>query len=181
MNLTKQGIPMTTASAARRNGDKPFIIQRTFDAPRARVWSAWTDATELKRWFGPKGMTMPTCKLDLRPGGVFHYCLRTPDGKDMWGKWTFREIVAPAKLVLISSFSDAQGGITAHPMAPTWPREMLSTTTLTERGAKTDLEIRWAAHNATEEEHRTFDAAHAGMQQGWSGTFEQLTAYLAGG
>jgi uncharacterized protein YndB with AHSA1/START domain len=168
----------TNPAAARRNGDKPFIITRTLDAPRARVWKAWTDRDELQRWFGPKGFTMSTATLDLRPGGTFHYCLRTPDGQDMWGRWTFREVVAPERLVLISSFSDAKGGITLHPMSPTWPRETLSTTTFTERGGKTDLEIRWSVWNGTEEEHRTFDGAHAGMTQGWSGTFEQLAAYL---
>jgi uncharacterized protein YndB with AHSA1/START domain len=99
----------------------------------------------------------------------------------MWGKWIFREVAAPARLVLISSFSDAQGGITSHPLAPTWPRETLSTTTFTEQDGKTVVEIRWQVWNGSEEEHRTFDAAHAGMTQGWTGTFEQLAAYLAKG
>lgn len=170
---------MSTPTAARRNGDQPFIISRTFAAPRQRVWRAWTDAAELKRWFGPKGCTLPICNLDLRPGGTCHYCMRTPDGHEMWGKWTFREITPPERLVLISSFSDAAGGITRHPMSPTWPQETLSTTTFSEQDGKTTLEIRWQVWNGTAEEHQTFDAAHAGMQQGWGGTMDQLTAYLA--
>jgi hypothetical protein len=64
-------------------------------------------------------------------------------------------------------------------MAPTWPRETLSTTVLTERGGTTELELTWSAHNATPEKQATFDGAHAGMEQGWSGTFAQLVAYLA--
>lgn len=155
-----------------------FVISRIFDAPREKVWRAWTDREELMKWFGPKGSSIPHAKLDLRPGGVFHYAMRTQDGHTMWGKWIFREIVAPEKLVLISSFSDAQGGITRHPMSANWPLETLSTTTFEEQDGKTKLTIRWAPWNATDTEHKTFADAHNGMQQGWGGTFEQLAAYL---
>src|SRR4051812_38103836 len=119
MTLPKQAAPPI----------KPFLVSRIFDAPRERVWKAWTEREELMKWFGPKGVTIQKAVLDLKPGGTFHYCMRTPDGKDMWGKWTFREIVAPEKLVLISTFSDEKGGITRHPMVPDWPQQTLSTTT----------------------------------------------------
>ena len=83
-------------------------------------------------------------------------------------------------MVFISSFSDEAGGTTRHPMAPTWPLEMLSTFTFEEQpGGKTKVTIRWSPHNATEEERKTFDAGHDSMRQGWSGTLEQLEAYLA--
>ena len=163
----------------RRHGDKPFVISRTFAAPREMVWRAWTDPAHLMRWFGPTGCTMPVCKLDLRPGGTCLYCLLTPDGSEMWGKWTFREITPPERLVLIQCFSDAQGGVTTHPMAPTWPRETLSTTTFSERDGKTTVEINWRVWDGTEGEHSTFDGAHDSMRQGWGGTLERLAAYLA--
>ena len=155
-----------------------FIISRAFDAPRALVWQAWTEEKHLQQWFGPKGVTIPVCKMDFRPGGSFHYCMRMPDGKEMWGKWLFREIVVAERLVLINCFSDANGGITRHPMSASWPLEMLSTTTFTEQNGKTTVTLRWAAHNATEEERRTFNTSHDGMNQGWTGTFEQLENYL---
>jgi uncharacterized protein YndB with AHSA1/START domain len=117
--------------------------------------------------------------LELHPGGLFHYCLTTPDQNQMWGKWTFREIDPPNRLVLISSFSDANGGITRHPMSAGWPLETLSTTTFTAQGNKTLLTIEWAPHNASAEECAVFDAALDGMTHGWTGTFEQLDAYLA--
>ncbi len=160
-------------------GSKDFILTRVFNAPRVLVWKAWTDPEHLKKWFGPKGFTMPGCSMDLRPGGVFHYGLRSPQGHEMWGKWTFKEINPPEKLVLVSSFSDAQGGITRHPMSATWPLETLSTTTFTEEAGKTTLTLRWSAYHATEAEQTTFDSAHAGMTQGWGGTMAQLEAYLA--
>jgi uncharacterized protein YndB with AHSA1/START domain len=158
---------------------QPFVIARTFDAPRDKVWKAWTERDRLLQWFGPKGFKMTTAKLDLRPGGTFHYCLQTPDGKEMWGKFVYREISAPERIVLVNSFSDEKGGLTRHPMAATWPLEMLSTTRLIEEGGKTKLIIEWSPLNPTDEERKTFDGAHDGMKQGWSGTMDQLAEYLA--
>ena len=56
----------------------------SFNASRDRVWKAWTERDQLLQWFGPKGFKMTTAKLDLRPGGTLHYCLRSPDGKEIW-------------------------------------------------------------------------------------------------
>jgi uncharacterized protein YndB with AHSA1/START domain len=162
-----------------KNPANKFVISRTLNAPRDKVWRAWTEREELMKWFGPKGVTIPVANLDLRPGGIFHYCMRTPDGHEMWGKWTFREIDAPKKLVLISTFSDAQGGITRDPMAADWPLQTLSTTTFEAQGDNTLLTISWSPWQASEAEIKKFAESHAGMQHGWGGTFEQLTAYLA--
>jgi uncharacterized protein YndB with AHSA1/START domain len=106
--------------------------------------------------------------------------MKTPDGTVMWGKFVYREVVPPEKLVFISSFSDENGGLSRHPMAPTWPLEMFSVFSFEEQpGGKTKFTVRWSPHNATEEERKTFEAGRAGMNQGWSGTLEQLEAYLA--
>lgn len=99
----------------------------------------------------------------------------------MWGKFVYRGIAAPERVVLIHSFSDEAGGITRYPMAPTWPREMFSTFTLENQDGKTIAQIEWVPLNPTAEERKTFDSSHEGMKQGWSGTFDQLTEYLAKG
>ena len=57
------------------------------------MWKAWTDAKALKKWWGPKGFEVVSTKVDLKPGGIFHYLLRSPNGQDMWGKFVYREIV----------------------------------------------------------------------------------------
>ncbi len=158
---------------------QPFVITREFSAPRELVWKAWTEREHLIKWFGPRGCTISTAQLDFRPGGTFLYAMRGPDGKEMWGKFTYREIVAPQKLVLVNCFSDADGGTTRHPFSATWPLEMLTTTTLAERGDKTLLTIEWVPLNATDEELKTFDAMRDSMTQGWTGTFQQLDEYLA--
>jgi uncharacterized protein YndB with AHSA1/START domain len=97
----------------------------------------------------------------------------------MWGKFVYREIAAPGRIVLVNSFSDEDGGLTRHPFAPTWPLEMLSTATFIEQEGKTKLTVEWSPLNPTDEERKTFEGSHDGMKQGWTGTFEQLEAFLA--
>ena len=164
---------------AKGPAQRPFIISRTFDAPRKLMWKAWSERRRLMEWFGPLGFKMPAAKMDFRPGGSFHYCMESPDGNEMWGKFVYREIIAPEKIVLVNSFSDESGGITRHPMSATWPLEMLSTFTLTEENGRTTATVHWVPLSATEEERKTFDTSHETMKQGWTGTFDQLAAYLA--
>jgi uncharacterized protein YndB with AHSA1/START domain len=105
--------------------------------------------------------------------------MQAPDGNVMWGRWVFRDIVAPERLTMVSSFSDANAGITRHPGAPMWPAEMLGTTTFAAQGARTLLTTHTIAFNATEEECKAFEAGFEGMKLGFSGTFDQFEAYLA--
>lgn len=157
-----------------------FVISRVFDAPRDLVWSCFTDAERLKAWFGPKGSVVVASKMDLRVGGTYHGALRTGDGPVMWAKFVYREVVAPERLVWVHSFSDEAGGLTRHPLSPTWPLELLTTVTFEDvPDGKTRVTLRWSPLNASEEERRTFDAARDGMRGGWSGSFDQLDAYLA--
>jgi uncharacterized protein YndB with AHSA1/START domain len=157
---------------------EPFVISRVFDAPREHVWKAWTEAAQLKQWWGPAGFKVHTCKVDLRPGGVFLYGMTTPDGKDMWGRFVYREIQAPKKLVFIVSFSDPRGGVTRHPWSADWPLQTLSTVTFEEQGRKTKVTVQWVPHDATEVERKTFDEGRDSMKQGWSGTMDQFADYL---
>jgi uncharacterized protein YndB with AHSA1/START domain len=159
---------------------KDFVISRVFDAPRDLMWKAFTEPERMRHWWGPKGFKVIASKMDLRVGGTYHYGLESPDGKPMWGKFVYREITPPERLVFISSFSDEAGGVTRHPMAPNWPLEMLSTFTFEEQpGGKTKFTVRWAPFNPTEEETKVFEAGRDSMTQGWSGTMGQLAAYLA--
>ena len=157
---------------------KPFEISRVYDAPRAKVWQAWTEPSRLKQWWGPRGFKVHTCKVDLRPGGTFLYGMTAPDGSDMWGKFVYREINAPEKLVFVVSFSDPQGGVTRHPMSPDWPEYILSTVEFADLGGKTKVSIRWIPHEASEAERKVFEAGRPSMTQGWGGTLDQLETYL---
>lgn len=161
------------------NTDRPFIISRQFNAPRHLVWKSWTEAERLKQWWGPKGFVVHTAKVDLRPGGMFHFGMTAPDGSEMWGRFLYREIDAPRRMVYINSFSDPEGGLSRHPGHMEWPLQMLSTVTFDEAGGKTTVTVRWEALDATEVERKTFQDGMGSMQQGWTGTFEQLDDYLA--
>ena len=156
-----------------------FVMSRVFDAPRDLLWQCFTDPERMKQWWGPKGFKVIAANMDLRPGGFYHYGLQAPDGSTMWGKFTYREIEKPSRIVLVNAFSDEAGGITRHPMAPSWPLQMLSTFLFDKEGDGTRLTIKWVPLNPTAEERATFEAGFDGMTQGWTGTFEQLEAYLA--
>jgi uncharacterized protein YndB with AHSA1/START domain len=157
---------------------EPFLISHEFDAPREKVWQTWTERECLLQWFGPKGFTMTTANLDFRPGGMFHYALSSPDGKEMWGKWIFREIIAPEKIILANSFSDKDGNLTRPPFPGAWPLQMLTETIFTEQNGNTTITLKWLPLDAVAEEIQTFNAARDSFKQGWTGTFEQLAAYL---
>jgi uncharacterized protein YndB with AHSA1/START domain len=146
------------------------------------VWQAWTEADRLKQWWGPKGFVVTHCKIDLRPGGSMHYCLRTPDGNEMWGKFVYREIVKPERLVFVNSFSDAKGGVTRHPGHASWPLEMLTTVIFEAQGGKTRVTVQWALFDtATDLERKTFDEGRDSMNMGWTGTMDQFAEYLKKG
>jgi len=172
----------TTADAGARSipePDRQFTITRVFDAPRDLVWKAWTEAERLAQWWGPKGFTMLSCTVDLRPGGLFHYGMRAPNGHEMWGRFIYREIAAPERLVFINSFSDEKAGVTRHPLSSTWPLEVLNTARFSEADGKTTIDLRGGPINATDEERMTFQSAFNSMQQGFTGTMDQLADYLA--
>ncbi|MFI5381028.1 MAG: SRPBCC domain-containing protein [Tepidisphaerales bacterium] len=158
--------------------DREFALTRVFDAPRERVFKAWTEPERLAEWWGPKGFTMRVCKLDLRPGGVFHYCMRAPDGRDMWGKFVYREIVAPERLVFVVSFAGEHGNPVRHPFSATWPLEVLNVLTFTDQDGKTTVALRGFPINATELERKTFEDGRGSMQQEFKGTLDQLVDYL---
>ena len=74
-----------------------FVIARLFDAPRQLVWQCFTDPQRMKAWWGPKGSTLVASNMDLRVGGIYHGAMRGPDGRVMWAKFVYREIVAPER------------------------------------------------------------------------------------
>lgn len=161
------------------SNEKAFVISRTFNAPLARVWKAWTDPEQMAQWWGPKGFKADVKRLELKPGGLFHYRMESPQGQEMWGRMVFREIVPNERLVFINSFSDPDGGLTRHPLAPEWPLQMHTTITFTEENGKTTVTVTWLPYEASESEYETFDKGRDSMQGGWTGTFEKLESHLA--
>lgn len=174
-----QTLDRLTEELARAQKPGAFVIARTLAAPRELVFRCWTQAEHLAHWWGPKGLQLSVLKLELRPGGTFHYAMRAPGGFEMFGKFVYRVIQAPERLEYIVSFADAQGGMVRHPMAAGWPLEMLNTVTFREIAGRTTLLLVCEPYQASAEECRTFEANFESMEKGFGGTFEQLLAYLA--
>lgn len=158
-----------------------FTISRVFKAPRARVWQAWTDPAQFSRWFGPKGVVTTVLAFDLRPGGIVHACMETPDGVRMWARFLYREVTPTTRLVWQHAFANDKGEVIRAPFFDgNWPLELLSTAVLADEGDGTRVTITWTPIDATEVERQTFIGNMESMTQGWSGTFDQLEALLAG-
>lgn len=160
------------------NSPKELVISRTFTAPRQKVWDAFTKAEHLQHWWGPKGFGMKNITLDFRPGGQFHYCMVTPDGKEMWGKFEYQDVQPTEKIVFLNMFSDAQGGVTPNPWIPNWPLKVMNTATFEEKDGKTTITLRGGPVNPTPEQQKLFEQNQKNMQDGFKGTWEQLDAYL---
>ncbi len=156
-----------------------FVATRVFDAPRALVWRAFTEPERLAKWWGPKGFTVHTAKVDLRPGGLFLYGLKGPNNAEVWGKFVYREIVAPERFTCVMSFSDPKGGTTRHPGNPAWPLEMLMTVTFIERDGRTTVTLTNEPVNATAAERAAFEEGRNSMRKGFGGTFDQLAEFVS--
>lgn len=156
-----------------------FVITRPFDAPRGAVWKAFSDRDALARWWGPKGCKITIANHEFRPGGFFHYAMQYSTGAAMWGRFLYRDIAAPERMVWLTSFSNPGCGITRAPFHSSIPLEIQNVMTLAEQNGKTTLVLRATPFGASEEEREFFAGFFASLNQGFSGTFDQLEAYLA--
>lgn len=158
-----------------RAAETDLIITRIFNAPRALVWKAWTEPERMKRWWGPKGFTAPVCRIDLRVGGTYLNCMRSPEGKDYWSAGVYREIVEPERLVCTDSFADEKGNVVPashYGMSGDWPLEMLVTVTFEEHDGETKLTLKHSGIVGITATDR------GNMQQGWSESFDKLAEIL---
>ena len=99
-----------SADGHRRRPRRPeqavIVISRTFDAPRAVVFEAFTRPEHIAQFWGPKGTTAPRCEVDLRVGGEFRVELRGPDGAIYPCTGIYREIAPPDRLVYAGTADD---------------------------------------------------------------------------
>ncbi len=174
-----EGGRQTVGRLAAMVEDDLFTVTRTLNAPRVLVWKMWTDAAHLAKWWGPKGFGWIRGTIDLRPGGLFHYGMKGPGGQEMWGRFVFHAVVPPERLEFVNSFSDKDGGLGRAPFATDWPLEVFNMLTLAEENGSKVLTQRRTHNNDGAGERERFRSMKPSMHQGFSGTFEQLEAYLA--
>ena len=143
---------------------RELIVTRVIDAPRRLVFKAWTQPEQVARWWGPKGFTTTFCDMDIRPGGKFRFCMRSPTGTDHWKRGVYREVVAPERIIFTFAWEDAAGN-PGH--------ELLTTVTFANQGSKTKLTLHQAVFETVEgcDDHRS----------GWTSCLERFADYMAAG
>jgi uncharacterized protein YndB with AHSA1/START domain len=151
-------------------------ITKVFDAPRELVFAAWTQPEHFARWWGPEGFTTPMCEIDLRVGGSYRYCMRSPEGEEVWVRGAYREVVPPQRLVLTDSFTDAEGNLVPgehYGLAPGFPQgALLEVTFAEEPGNRTRLTLRHFMGDRPAQERE-------GASTGWLQSLDRLVAHLA--
>jgi uncharacterized protein YndB with AHSA1/START domain len=85
------------------------VIVRVLDAPRQKLWEAWSTPELFVKWWGPKGFTSPEAKIDFRVGGSYLSCMQTPAGMKIYGTGTYTEITPLEKIVFTDNFADQHG------------------------------------------------------------------------
>lgn len=151
---------------------KELVIERTFDAPRERVWRAWTDPNQLRQWWAPNGFTNPIVEIDPKVGGQLYIVMQAGEALgDMSGmkapmRGTFTEVVEFEKLVFSNNALDEQGNV------------LLSgetCVTFEELGGQTKMTIRTSAEGTGPVTQMML----AGMEQGWNEQMDKLVTFLS--
>lgn len=164
------------ADQLERQLDREILITRTFTAPRALVFQAWSSADRLRRWYAPNGCDLTTCDTDFRPGGALRLCIRTPQGYECWCRGTYQEIVANERVVFSLENTDADGNPLApgaNGMDPEWPTKTVVTVTFNDEGAATRMTLHQSASERV--------AKRTGAHPGWLSICDRLEQHLAGG
>lgn len=154
-----------------------FVLDRTFDAPRAMVWKTWTETKLLARWYGPRVETV-IHQLDVKPGGLWLNEMKMGGGSS-YQRTEYTEVSPPERLVMLQANTDADWNITANPMMADWPRLLLTTVTFEEDGDQTNMRLTWVPHEASDAEIACFAGAIEGMGKGWGAGMELLADLLA--
>lgn len=145
--------------------EAPFLpkaqleIRRMFDAPRTLVFKVWTDPKHLAKWWGPRGFTTEVHEMDVRPGGIWRYSMRAPDGKEYPFDGVYVEVVEPGRLVF-------DGSIHESPEQRVWTE-----VTFADRGAKTEVTVRQLFSFESD--------ATRGASIGWNQQLDRLQQILA--
>ena len=145
-----------------------IVINKVFNLPVSVVWLAWTNAEYFKKWWGPRGFTCPSSKMEARVGGKYLNCMRGPDGKDYWSTGEVKEVIPERKLVVTDSFSDEKGNIkhaSEYGMPGNWPKELLITVYLEEADGATKMKLK---HHGIPNEMRE------DCIKGWNESFDKL-------
>jgi uncharacterized protein YndB with AHSA1/START domain len=168
------------ASTSRPGAGTSFEITRVFQAPRSRVWDAWSDGALFGQWWGPKGCAVQVSRFEFRPGGLTHYAMQFDGAPPMWGRFSYREVTPQQRIVWLNAFANDRCGIARAPFSELCPLEIENTATFSEQAGATTILLRAVPFGASPEEVGFFaELCNSGsLAQGYGGTFDQLAEHL---
>lgn len=147
---------------------RELLMHRELPVPRSEVWKAWTDPGMIKKWWGPDGVTIPTCEFEVRPGGkIYIEMLAGESLGPMKGQhWPMhgvvRSVAAPEELVFTATAIENPDG--------TPNLETRDTVTIAEHDGKTRMTVHVVVTMATDKAL----PALAGMETGWNQQLDKL-------
>jgi len=135
-----------------------LVLRRTYDAPRERVFAAWTQPDIIRRWMGPVAGTVAEIVFEARAGAPYRIVMLAADGERFVARGTVRELRAPERLAMTWQWEDDDGNLEGN--------ETILSLDFHDRGGKTELVL--THENFTGEEQR---ARH---EQGWAAILDKL-------
>ena len=158
---------MCASPDASLSPDRDLVLTRLIDAPREKVYKAWTDPDLLKQWFAPLPYTTPVAELDVRPGGANLIVMRDPLGNEFPNRGVYLEVVENERLVFTDAYTTA--------WEPSGKPFMTVILTFEDEGGKTRYTAR--ALHWTAEDKKTHE--EMGFHVGWGICADQLAALAA--
>ncbi len=138
-----------------------LVIKRVIQAPRDRVYAAWTDPTQLKQWFGPANVRTRDILAEPHVGGKFRWDLINDEGEEMTLLGEYRELIAGRKIVFTWQWDDDEA----------WKdRNSIVTVELFERDGGTELKLTHEQLPSEESRDR--------HNQGWNSVLDRLEQFL---
>lgn len=147
--------------------DRDLVLTRLIEAPRAKLFRAWTEPSLLKRWFAPLPYTTPHAELDVRPGGASLVVMRGPDGNEFPNRGVYLEVIENERLVFTDAYTAA--------WVPSEKPFMTVILTFADEGGQTRYTAR--ARHWTVADREAHEAM--GFHQGWGQCADQLAALVA--
>jgi uncharacterized protein YndB with AHSA1/START domain len=154
-----------TAAKVTTPTDREIVIEREFDAPRERVFAAFTDPELIPQWWGPRDTTTVVDVMDVRAGGSWRFVSRESNGDETGFRGTYREVTPPERIVQTFEWEGMPGYVSVE------------TATFEDLGERTKVVTTTLFHTPEERD----GMLASGMESGMNETYERLDELLAQG
>ena len=141
--------------------NRTLTLKRTFNAPIALVWKAWTQPEHIAQWWGPKGMQTKVVEHDFKVGGQWKYAMMMPDGNEFIGDGVYSEIIELEKIISSANFKPMTEGVEIQALFEANGDQTLFTFNVV---------------HPTEEYCKQQE--QMGFYNGWGSTFDRLENYV---